>query len=100
MPEYSCRVEQITELVIKASDFYHVPAEKIVKKTKNRPACLARQMVWYICRDHYYMTYQCLADYFSGRNHKTIFKGIRTIKGELDVNKERQEQDRQLRQGL
>lgn len=87
-------------MVLKASDIYGVPAELMVIKTKNRPACLAREMVWYVCYEHHQLAYQCIADYFAGRAHSSVRRGIEMIKGEIQVNKERQQQLNLMMAGL
>jgi len=84
-----CRVETIEKLIVRASEIYGVEVVNIKARTKKPVACIAREVVWFICRKDYSMGLQCLGDYFNGRNHKTVYKGIEAIGREIAVNKQR-----------
>lgn len=85
----NCQSQIIEKLIINASRLYGLPADDITGYTKKPQACIAREMVWMICRDRLVMKYRCIAQYFSDRDLKAISSGIKTMRKECEVAKHR-----------
>lgn len=85
----NCQSQIIEKLIVNAAMLYGLPIIDITGYTKKPQACIAREMVWMICRDKLVMKYRCIAQYFSERDHKAISSGIKTMRKECEVAKHR-----------
>lgn len=95
-----CQPQIVEKLVTKASEIYQVPVSTIVGYSKKPEACIAREMVWLVCKKQMSMSYRCIAKYFSGRNHKAIMSGVRTAEDECKVVPSRLDEAAMIAEGI
>lgn len=85
----SCQLQIVENLIIKASEICNVPATAIVSQGKKEEYCIARALVWVVCRDNLCLKFRDIGIYFGGRHHTTVLSGYNNMKDEIKVNKDR-----------
>jgi chromosomal replication initiation ATPase DnaA len=85
----SCQIQIVENLILKVSEILNVPPTAIKEKSKKEAYCIARELVWVVCKNDLCISFRSVGEYF-GRDHKTIRSGFLNMRDELEVNKERQ----------
>lgn len=91
----SCQLQIVENLVIKASEICNVPATAIVSQGKKEKYCIARALVWVVCKNDLSLSFRQIAGYFQ-RDCKTVWSGYKNMKDEIEVSKERRLTYKQL----
>lgn len=79
------------QLLIKVSEITGIPVDEISEekaKNRKREVVLPRQIVMYILKSHYNMTFKQVGREF-GKDHTTAIHSFRTVKDFLSTNDER-----------
>lgn len=84
-----CQLQIVESLVLKVSEQMKVEPTLLKGRTKREEYCIARALVWVICKDHHCLTFRSIGSIFDGRDHSTVWSGYRIMKDEIEVNKER-----------
>jgi chromosomal replication initiator protein len=73
----------IPEIVKLIADFYHIPDSYIYNKTRRKDVVKPRQVVMYILREDFDISYPMIGDKLGGRDHTTVIHSYEKIKGAL-----------------
>ena len=73
----------IPEIVKLISDYYHIPDVYIYNKTRRKDVVKPRQIVMYILREDFDISYPMIGDRLGGRDHTTVIHSYEKIKGLL-----------------
>ncbi len=76
----------IPEIVKLISDYYHIPDVYIYNKTRRKDVVKPRQIVMYILREDFDISYPMIGDRLGGRDHTTVIHSYEKIKGLLKDN--------------
>lgn len=76
----------------------NVPPTEITGKSKKEEYCIARELVWVVCKNDLCMSFRSVGEYFS-RDHKTIRSGFLNMRDEIEVSKERRSHYKELVNG-
>ena len=84
----ACQQLIVERLVIKVSDIYGIEPAELSGKTQRTQYCIARGIIWAFTYQNLGLTYRQLGQAFN-RDHKSVYNGVKVTRGEITVNKER-----------
>lgn len=79
-PQKNTSVEQVVK---KVSQYYEIEAQTIYDKTRKKEVVKPRQMVMYILREEYGVSYPSIGEKLGGRDHTTVIHSCEKIKEQL-----------------
>ena len=87
-----------TKEVIKlVSDFYNIDEQSIYDKTRRKDIIRPRQVVMYLLREDFNISYPSIGQKIGGRDHTTVIHSCEKIKGELQIDNSLNQEINQLR---
>jgi chromosomal replication initiator protein len=78
----------IPEIVKIIADYYHIPDVYIYNKTRRKDVVKPRQIVMYILREDFDISYPMIGDRLGGRDHTTVIHSYEKIKNILKTNQQ------------
>jgi chromosomal replication initiator protein len=78
----------IPEVVKIVSDFYNIDEQSIYEKTRRKEIVKARQMVMFILREDFNVSYPLIGQKLGGKDHTTVIHSCTKIKDELKNDSE------------
>ena len=84
-PQKNISVKNVVE---KVAEFYGINEESIYEKTRRREVVLPRQIIMYILREDFNISYPTIGAKLGGRDHTTVIHSCEKIKQEVIVNSE------------
>ncbi len=82
-PKRTFSVKEITKTI---ADFYDVPETSIYEKTRRKEVVKPRQIIMYILREDFKVSYPTIGDKLGGRDHTTVIHSCEKIKRELKTD--------------
>lgn len=76
----------VEEVVRVISSFYHLESESIYEKTRRKEVVYVRQIVMYILREDFNMSFPLIGQKMGGKDHTTVIHSYEKIKQELETN--------------
>lgn len=80
-PQKSISVKNV---VAKIAEFYGIDEESIYEKTRRREVVRPRQVIMYILREDFSVSYPTIGNKLGGRDHTTVIHSCEKIKRELE----------------
>jgi chromosomal replication initiator protein len=74
------------EVVKTVSGFYNIEEDLIYEKTRRKEVVFARQMIMFILREDFNISYPVIGAELGGKDHTTIIHSYKKIKLELERN--------------
>lgn len=74
------------EVVKIISDFYKIEEETIYEKTRKKEVIKPRQVIMYILREDFSISYPSIGEKLGGRDHTTVIHSCEKIKKEVDAD--------------
>ncbi len=74
------------EVVKIISDFYKIEEESIYEKTRKKEVIKPRQIIMYILREDFSISYPSIGEKLGGRDHTTVIHSCEKIKKEIKVD--------------
>lgn len=87
----------ITDVVEKVSRYYDIDQASIYEKTRRKEVVKPRQIIMYILREDFQVSYPAIGKKLGGRDHTTVIHSCEKIKAELRSNSELEEEITQVR---
>lgn len=87
----------IKGVVEKIAGFYGIEEHSIYEKTRRREVVKPRQIIMYILREDYDISYPAIGDKLGGRDHTTVIHSCEKIKREVEDNAQLSEEIDQIR---
>jgi chromosomal replication initiator protein len=85
----------VKNVVSKVAEFYGIDEESIYEKTRRREVVRPRQVIMYLLREDYNVSYPAIGSKLGGRDHTTVIHSCEKIKREVvednDLSKEIQD---------
>ena len=72
--------------ILNFSEFYKVDEESVYDKTRKKEVVKPRQVIMYILREDFDISYPMIGDRLGGRDHTTVIHSYEKIKGLLKDN--------------
>ena len=74
------------EVVKIISDFYKIDEESIYEKTRRKEVIKPRQIIMYILRQDFNISYPSIGDKMGGRDHTTVIHSCEKIKNDIKTD--------------
>lgn len=78
----------VKNVVDKVAEFYGIDEESIYEKTRRREVVRPRQIIMYLLREDFNISYPTIGVKLGGRDHTTVIHSCEKIKNELVVDSE------------
>ena len=78
----------VKNVVDKVAEFYGIDEESIYEKTRRREVVRPRQVIMYILREDFNISYPTIGTKLGGRDHTTVIHSCEKIKKEIAVDNE------------
>lgn len=93
-PKKSVSVKEVVKIV---SDFYSVDEESIYEKSRRKEVVKPRQIIMYVLRKDFGVSYPSIGDKLGGRDHTTVIHSCKKIKEEIKTNNLLEQELEQIR---
>ena len=87
----------ITDVVEKVARYYDIDQASIYEKTRRKEVVKPRQIIMYILREDFQVSYPAIGKKLGGRDHTTVIHSCEKIRGELRTDGELEEEITQVR---
>ena len=87
----------ITDVVEKVARYYNIDQASIYEKTRRKEVVKPRQIIMYILREDFLISYPAIGKKLGGRDHTTVIHSCEKIKNELKSNSDLEEEITQVR---
>jgi len=87
----------ITDVVEKVARYYDIDHNSIYEKTRRKEVVKPRQIIMYILREDFQISYPAIGKKLGGRDHTTVIHSCEKIKNELKSDTELEEEITQVR---
>lgn len=81
--ENTLSIQKVIDVV---SEYYHLPSEQLLSKSRTAQIALARHMAMYLCRVLLDAPFKKIGESFGGRDHATVMNGIKNVENMLKEN--------------
>lgn len=78
----------VKHIVSKVSEFYGIDEESIYEKTRRREVVRPRQVIMYLLREDFSVSYPTIGNKLGGRDHTTVIHSCEKVKREVIVDAE------------
>ena len=94
---FRCRKLWVDDVVEKVAQFFNIEAASIYEKTRRKEVVRPRQLIMYILREDFAVSYPTIGQKLGGRDHTTVIHSCEKIKGELKKGGEMEEELAEIR---
>lgn len=77
------RSVSVKNIIAKVAEFYGVEESSMYAKTRKREIVRPRQIIMYILREDFHLSYPAIGSVFGGRDHTTVIHACEKIKTDL-----------------
>lgn len=82
------RTVSVKNIIAKIADFYGVEEASMYAKTRRREIVKPRQIIMYILREDFNLSYPAIGSVFGGRDHTTVIHACDKVRTDLQDNEE------------
>jgi len=93
-PKKNVSVKEIVKII---SGFYNIDENSIYEKTRRKEVVKPRQIIMYILRKDFNVSYPSIGEKLGGRDHTTVIHSCKKISGELENNNLLEQELEQIR---
>jgi chromosomal replication initiator protein len=76
----------IDEVVRRVAQYYEIPEKNIYEKTRKKEVVRPRQIIMYMLREEFNVSYPSIGEKLGGRDHTTVIHSCEKIKEEVKTN--------------
>jgi chromosomal replication initiator protein len=76
----------VEEIVRRIAQYYEVAEKSIYEKTRKKEVVKPRQIIMYILREEFAVSYPSIGEKLGGRDHTTVIHSCEKIKEEIKTN--------------
>ena len=87
----------VADVVDKVARYYDIDPDSIYEKTRRKEVVKPRQIIMYILREDFQVSYPAIGKKLGGRDHTTVIHSCEKIKAELKRDSELEEEITQVR---
>ncbi|KKU50272.1 MAG: hypothetical protein A3F53_01260 [Candidatus Zambryskibacteria bacterium RIFCSPHIGHO2_12_FULL_48_10] len=80
------RIVAVKDVVRIISDFYNIKEESIYEKTRHKEVIRPRQIIMYILREDFNISYPSIGQKLGGRDHTTVIHSCEKIKNDIKLD--------------
>ncbi|MDE2079179.1 MAG: chromosomal replication initiator protein DnaA [Patescibacteria group bacterium] len=79
------RTVSVKHVIARIAEFYNIDENSMYAKTRRREVVKPRQVVMYILREDFHLSYPAIGSVFGGRDHTTVIHACEKVRGELEA---------------
>lgn len=91
------KMVSVQDLVKIVSDFYGLPEESLIDKTRRKEVVRPRQIAMYILREDFNISFPTIGEKMGGRDHTTVIHSCEKVKKEIKDDKQLEQQIEEIR---
>jgi chromosomal replication initiator protein len=91
------RTLAMTDVIEKIARYYQIDSASVYEKTRRKEVVKPRQLVMYILREDFHISYPSIGNKLGGRDHTTVIHSCEKIKRELQKDRELAEEVDEIR---
>jgi len=76
----------VDEVVRRISQYYEIPEKSIYEKTRKKEVVKPRQIIMYMLREEFSISYPSIGEKLGGRDHTTVIHSCEKIKQEMKIS--------------
>jgi chromosomal replication initiator protein len=80
------RAVSVKSIIGKIAEFYGVEEDSMYAKTRRREVVRPRQIIMYILREDFHLSYPAIGSVFGGRDHTTVIHACEKVRNDLIQN--------------
>ena len=81
------KIIAVKDIVRIVSDFYNIKEESIYEKTRHKEVIKPRQIIMYLLREDFNISYPSIGEKLGGRDHTTVIHSCEKVK--VDIKEDR-----------
>lgn len=93
-PKKTVAVKDVVRII---SDFYNIKEESIYEKTRHKEVIRPRQIIMYILREDFNISYPSIGQKLGGRDHTTVIHSCEKVKNDLKTDQNLSDELSQIR---
>lgn len=93
-PKRNISIREVVKII---ADYYNIEEAMIYEKTRRKEVVISRQVVMYLLREDFNISYPMIGKELGGRDHTTVIHSYTKIKNELENNPNLNQDIEQLR---
>ena len=93
-PKKNIAVKDVVKIV---SDFYNIKEESIYEKTRHKEVIKPRQVIMYLLREDFNISYPSIGQKLGGRDHTTVIHSCEKVKNDLKEDQSLLDEIEQIR---
>ena len=93
-PKKAVAVKDVVKII---ADFYNIKEESIYEKTRHKEVIRPRQIIMYILREDFNISYPSIGQKLGGRDHTTVIHSCEKVKNDLKTDQGLLEEITQIR---
>jgi len=93
-PKKSVSIQEVVKII---SNFYNIDEESIYEKTRRKEVVKPRQIIMYILRSDFGVSYPSIGEKLGGRDHTTVIHSCKKVKEDLKDNNLLEQELKQIR---
>ena len=82
------RLVSVKNIIGKIAEFYSVEESSLYAKTRKREIVRPRQIIMYILREDFHLSYPAIGNVFDGKDHTTVIHACEKIRNDIEGNDE------------
>ena len=90
-------VESVLQYIPQVSEFYDIDENSIYEKTRRKEIVRPRQLIMYILREDFGVSYPSIGQKLGGRDHTTVIHSCEKIKREIKADPGMEQEINQIR---
>ena len=91
------KMVSVNELIKIISDFFNIDEKSIVDKTRRKEVVRPRQIIMYILREDFSISYPTIGEKLGGRDHTTVIHSCEKIRKDIKIDNSLSQQINQIR---
>lgn len=91
------RTVSVKHVIARIAEFYNVDEASMYAKTRRREVVKPRQIIMYILREDFHLSYPAIGSVFGGRDHTTVIHACEKVRGGLTDDGELKVQIEEIR---
>lgn len=84
-PKKAISINEVVKLV---ADFYNIDEGSIYEKTRRKEVVRPRQIIMYVLREDFHISFPTIGERLGGRDHTTVIHSCEKVKNDLKVDTE------------
>lgn len=91
------KMVSVKEVIKTIADFYNIDEASIYEKTRRKEVVKPRQMIMYVLREDFDVSYPSIGEKLGGRDHTTVIHSCEKVKNDLKDNDSLAQELKQIR---